>query len=270
MNLNALHNVYLIGIGGIGMSALASYFVSLQKPVAGFDKTTSALTTSLQAEGVDITFEDKIERIPPSFLNANNTLVIYTPAISEENILLTYFKNNAFTLLKRSEVLGLITQNAYCMAVAGTHGKTTTTSMLGHIMQPYKATSFLGGISENYQSNLILGEDKIIVVEADEFDRSFLQLTPTIACITSMDADHLDIYKEEKQLQQTFVEFANKVSQKLIVAKGLPIAGLTYAIEEEADIVASNIRIENGTHLFDVSTPKGVSIRCRTSFTRRT
>ena len=143
--------------------------------------------------------------------------------------------------MKRAEVLGLITEDTFCFAVAGTHGKTTTSAILGHIMQPYNATSFLGGISENYHSNLILGAEKISVVEADEFDQSFLQLSPNIACITSMDADHLDIYGEHASLIHSFQEFANKVSDVLIVAKGHVLKGLSYAINEEADYKISNI-----------------------------
>ena len=180
---------------------------------------------------------------------------MYTPAIPSEHEELNYFINNEFTLLKRADILGEITKNTFCLAVAGTHGKTTTSSILGHIMQPHKATSFLGGIAENYDSNLILGEDKISVVEADEFDRSFLKLSPNIACVTSMDADHLDIYGENEVLQQTFRDFSNMVSDTLIVAKGLPLEGLTYAVNESADYEAHNVRIGKGKYVFDVKTP---------------
>ena len=180
---------------------------------------------------------------------------MYTPAIPSNHQELNYFINNDFSVLKRAEILGEITKNTFCLGVAGTHGKTTTSSILGHIMQPEKATSFLGGIAENYNSNLILGEDKISVVEADEFDRSFLKLSPNIACVTSMDADHLDIYGENEQLQQSFRDFANKVSDTLIVAKGLPLKGLTYAVNEEADYKAYNVKIDEGMYVFDVQTP---------------
>jgi UDP-N-acetylmuramate--alanine ligase len=157
--------------------------------------------------------------------------------------------------LKRAAVLGKITETTFCLAVAGTHGKTTTSSILGHIMAAVKATSFLGGIAENYNSNLILGSAEISVVEADEFDRSFLQLSPNIACVTSMDADHLDIYKNIEALNESFVSFSNKVSDTLIIAKGLPLKGLTYAIEAAADYSAFNLKIENGVYIFDVKTP---------------
>ncbi len=256
MNLKEIHNIFFIGIGGIGMSAIARYFSENKKNVAGYDKTISPITTNLQKIGVQIHYEDTVENILDSFLNKEETLVVYTPAIPNTHKQLNYYISNGFTVLKRAEILGKITENTFCLAVAGTHGKTTTSSILGHIMQSEKATSFLGGITENYNSNLISGEDKISVVEADEFDRSFLKLSPNIACVTSMDADHLDIYGEHEALQKSFYEFSNKVSDKLIVAKGLPLEGLTYAIEEEADYKAYNLIVENGTYFFDVKTPK--------------
>nr|WP_299031049.1 UDP-N-acetylmuramate--L-alanine ligase [uncultured Tenacibaculum sp.] len=255
MNLKTIHNVYFVGIGGIGMSALARYFSENGKVVAGYDKTPSPITKSLEEIGVELHFEDAVKNIPISFLDKKATLVVYTPAVPKNHLELNYFIDNGYTVLKRAEVLGEITKNTFCLAVAGTHGKTTTSSILGHIMQPEKATSFLGGIAENYNSNLILGEDKVSVVEADEFDRSFLKLSPNIACVTSMDADHLDIYGENEMLQQSFVEFANKVSDTLIVAKGLPLKGLTYAVNEDADYKAFNVRVEVGKYIFDVQTP---------------
>lgn len=258
MNLKTIHNVYFIGIGGIGMSAIARYFSVNGKVVAGYDKTPSPITKSLEEIGVEIHFEDAVKNIPISFLDKEQTLVVFTPAVPKNHEELNYFINNGYTVLKRAEVLGEITKNTFCLAVAGTHGKTTTSSILGHIMQPEKATSFLGGIAENYNSNLILGEDKVSVVEADEFDRSFLKLSPNIACVTSMDADHLDIYGENEQLQQSFAEFANKVSDTLIVAKGLPLKGLTYAVNEEADYKAYNVKIDAGKYVFDVQTPTSI------------
>ena len=255
MNLKAIHNVYFIGIGGIGMSAIARYFSVNGKNVFGYDKTPSTITKKLEEIGIEIHFEDAIKNIDLSCLDKEKTLVVYTPAIPKEHQELNYFISNKFEVLKRAEILGEITKNTFCLGVAGTHGKTTTSSILGHIMQLVKATSFLGGIAENYNSNLILGADKISVVEADEFDRSFLKLSPNIACVTSMDADHLDIYGENEMLQQSFREFANKVSDTLIVAKGLPLKGLTYAVNESADYKAYNVRIETGKYIFDVETP---------------
>ena len=255
MNLENIHNIYFVGIGGIGMSAIARYFAANGKQVAGYDKTPSQITIDLESLGVAIHFEDALKNIPISFLNKDKTLVVYTPAVPSNHVELNYFFNNDFTVLKRSEILGKITETTLCLAVAGTHGKTTTSSILGHIMHQKKATSFLGGIAENYNSNLILGEDKISVVEADEFDRSFLKLSPNIACVTSMDADHLDIYGDSDALNESFIEFANKVTDTLIVAKGLPLQGLTYAVNEDADYKAFNIKIESGKYVFDVQTP---------------
>jgi len=211
VNLNTIHTVYFIGIGGIGMSALARYFKANGKNVAGYDKTATNITIDLEELGITIHFDDAIENIPTEFLCKEKTLVVYTPAIPKNHLEYTYLKEEGFTILKRAEVLGKITEHTFCLAVAGTHGKTTTSSILGHIMQPSNATSFLGGIAENYNSNLILGEDNISVVEADEFDRSFLQLSPNIACITSMDADHLDIYGEHEELIKSFNDFSKKV-----------------------------------------------------------
>jgi len=255
VNLKKIHQVYFVGIGGIGMSAIARYFASNKKQVAGYDKTPSQITRGLEKLGVEVHFEDDLKKIPLPFLKKEETLIVYTPAIPKNNRLLTYFLEHNFTVLKRSEVLGKITETTFCMAVAGTHGKTTTSSILGYIMAEVNATSFLGGISENYNSNLILGADKISVVEADEFDRSFLKLSPNIACVTSMDADHLDIYGDTEALNESFIEFSNKVSETLIIAKGLPLKGLTYAINEPADYEAFNLKVESGKYSFDVKTP---------------
>ena len=240
------------------MSAIARYFATNGKLVAGYDKTSSQVTDDLEALGVEIHFEDNVKRISDSFFNADETMVVYTPAISKNHTELNYFLDNKYTVLKRAEILGKITANTFCLAVAGTHGKTTTSAILGHIMQQEKATSFLGGIAENYNSNLILGDDKISVVEADEFDRSFMQLSPNIACITSMDADHLDIYGDAKELEKTFLDFSKKVSDTLIIAKGLPLKGLTYAVNEEADYKAFHVKIESGKYIFDVQTPSEI------------
>ena len=257
--LGNIHNFYFIGIGGIGMSAIARYFSINGKQVAGYDKTATPITDALQEMGVSIHFDDALVNVSKEFRNKENTIVVYTPAIPNEHKELCYFQENGFTVLKRAEILGRITESTFCLAVAGTHGKTTTSSILGHIMQHLKATSFLGGIAENYNSNLILGEDKISVVEADEFDRSFLHLSPNIACITSTDADHLDIYGEHEALLDSFKEFSNKVSDTLLVAKGIEIENaLTYAVNEDADYMATNVRIENGVYLFDVKTPNEV------------
>lgn len=258
MNLNQIHNVYFIGIGGIGMSALARYFQNIGKNVSGYDKTPSALTNELIAGGMNIHFEDNISLIPVNYF-VENTLVILTPAVPITHSELNYFLEREFIVKKRAEVLGLITKDTFCFAVAGTHGKTTTSSILGHILYESGAdvTAFLGGIVENYNSNLIGSGKSISVVEADEFDRSFLHLHPNIACVTSMDADHLDIYGDASSIESSFREFADKVSDKskLIVPKGLPLEGLTVAINDVATFTATNIRIENSTYVFDVISP---------------
>ncbi len=262
MNLKAINNVYFIGIGGIGMSALVRYFVANGKHVAGYDKTATDITKALQDLGVYIHFNDNIIEIDPKYFNKEDTLVVYTPAIPENHSELNYFKSNHFQVLKRSAVLGEITKQTKCLAVAGTHGKTTTTSILGHILNvcDVPVTAFLGGISENYNSNLILNGTDVTVVEADEFDRSFLTLTPDLACITSMDADHLDIYGDASELVRTFKEFSKciKPNGKLFVRNGLPLKGITYGVEDDSDYSAKNVRIENGSYVFDVQTPNGL------------
>ncbi len=258
MNLNQIHNVYFIGIGGIGMSALARYFQNIGKNVSGYDKTATMLTDELVADGMNIHFEDDINQIPLDYYT-ENTLVIVTPAVPITHSEWNYFIEREYTIKKRAEVLGIITKDTFCFAVAGTHGKTTTSSILGHILYESgeDVTAFLGGIVENYHSNLIGNGKTITVVEADEFDRSFLHLHPNIACVTSMDADHLDIYGDASAIEDSFREFADKVSDKtkLFVPKGLPLEGLTIAINEEATFQAQNIRIENSSYVFDVQTP---------------
>jgi UDP-N-acetylmuramate--alanine ligase len=258
MNLNQIHNVYFIGIGGIGMSALARYFQDIGKNVSGYDKTPTMLTDELIASGMNIHFEDNIGLIPKEYY-VENTLVIITPAVPITHSEWNYFLERNYTVKKRAEVLGIITKDTFCFAVAGTHGKTTTSSILGHILYESGAdvTAFLGGIVENYNSNLIGNGKTVTVVEADEFDRSFLHLHPDIACVTSMDADHLDIYGDASAIEESFREFADKVEDKnkLFVPKGLPLDGLTIGINEDSTYKAFNIRIENGFYVFDVQTP---------------
>ena len=258
MNLNQIQNVYFIGIGGIGMSALARYFKTIGKNVSGYDKTETELTKELVQSGINIHFEDNINLIPTDYYT-ENTLVIITPAVPITHSEWNYFLERDFNVKKRAEVLGIITKDTFCFAVAGTHGKTTTSSILGHILYESGAdvTSFLGGIVENYNSNLIGTGKTITVVEADEFDRSFLHLHPNIACITSMDADHLDIYGDSAAIEASFVEFADKVSDKsqLFITKNLPLDGVTVAVNEDANFKAFNVRIENGNYVFDVQTP---------------
>ena len=261
MRLIDIKNVYFVGIGGIGMSAIARYFKNIGKNVAGYDKTPTQLTHELEAEGIAIHYADNCDIIDADYKNVNNTLVVYTPAIPKEHTELNYFFNNGFTVKKRAEVLGIITKDTFCFAVAGTHGKTTTSSMLGHIL--YDAgedvTAFLGGIVENYQTNLIGQGKTLTVVEADEFDRSFLHLHPNLACVTSMDADHLDIYGDEQHVIDSFNEFAQKVEpQNLFVNNGLPLEAIKIGINDGSDFEAINVRIEDGWYVFSIKTPTEV------------
>ena len=255
--LQTCTQIYFVGIGGIGMSALAKYYLNLGLKVAGYDKTLSNITKNLKACGAQITDVDNPNSIPNGYLDLDKTLVVYTPAIPKENTILNYLQDFGFELYKRADILGEISKQNFCFAVAGTHGKTTTSTMLGHILTDngIDATAFLGGISENYHTNLIQGKAKVCVIEADEFDRSFLKLEPNLACITATDADHLDIYKNKEAFEASFDAFANKTSGQIFVKKGLPIKGLTFAVDEAADYSASNLRFEKGLFLFDVKTP---------------
>ena len=259
MNLNQIKNVYFIGIGGIGMSALARYFKFIGKNVAGYDKTHTHLTGELEESGIAIHFEDDVKLIGKEYLNKENTLVVITPAVPKQHAEWNFFLDNGFTVKKRAEVLGIITKDTFCFAVAGTHGKTTTSSILGHVLYESGAdvTAFLGGIVENYNSNLIGSGKTVTVVEADEFDRSFLHLHPNIACVTSMDADHLDIYGDKASIEASFIEFANKIEDKtkLFVTNGLPLKAITVGVNDDSQFVAKNIRIEDGWYVFDVETP---------------
>lgn len=259
MNLSQINNVYFIGIGGIGMSNLARYFKNLGKQVCGYDKTPSVLTSELIESGISIHFEDAIDLIPKDFYT-ENTLVIITPAVPSTHSQWNFFLERDYVIKKRAEVLGLITKDTFCFAVAGTHGKTTTSGILGHILNESGAdvTAFIGGIVENYNSNLIGSGKTITVVEADEFDRSFLHLYPNIACITSMDADHLDIYGTSEAIEKSFLEFADKIIDKrnLFITKELAIEGVVCAVNEDAIYKAFNVRVGNGSYIFDVQTPK--------------
>ena len=213
------NRIYFLGIGGIGMSSLAFYFINANKSVAGYDKVNSLITKSLSEKGAEIHYLDNALSIPFEFLNKSDTLVVYTPAISQYNKEFKYFKDKGFKILKRSELLGLISKDKFCIAIGGTHGKTTTSSILSHILfdNNLSFTSFVGGISENYNSNLIQNGNDVILVEADEFDRSFHTLFPNIACITSVDPDHLDIYNSKEELKKSFIQFVNNIKSEGIL-----------------------------------------------------
>lgn len=262
IQLTDFQNIYFLGIGGIGMSALARYFNSTGYSVGGYDKTPSPLTDQLIQEGCEIHFKDLGEDIPLKFNRKSTTLVVLTPAIPVDHSEWKYFKETGFTILKRSEVLGLITQKLKGLCVAGTHGKTTTSTMLAHILNTssWKCNAFLGGISTNFKSNLLIDESSpFAVIEADEFDRSFLRLSPFSSIITSADPDHLDIYGSASQFQEGFQLYAQKISKDgfLIVKEGLPFKSeakrITYSVSSNtADFYAQNLRIEGDQFVMDV------------------
>ncbi len=255
--LATYQTIYFIGVGGIGMSALARYFNAIGKQVLGYDKTETPLTRSLSNEGVSVHYNDDPSRLEA--FSPQSTLVVITPAIPRDNqeLKLAYEK---YDCLKRAEVLGLISQDKTTIAVAGTHGKTTTSAMIAHLFASASksVTAFLGGISTNFNSNLVLTDSDKVVVEADEFDRSFLRLSPNTAIVTSMDADHLDIYSNAETIQDAFMEFMALVPEcgHLILREGLPqpenVIVHTYGLDANADLYASNIRIENGQYVFDL------------------
>lgn len=251
---------YFIGAGGIGMSALARYFRFLGKEVFGYDRVRTELTDHLEREGAILHFEDNVKFIPKE-LTPENTLVIYTPAVPKEHSEYRYFLDHGFEVIKRAEVLGEITKVSYGIAVAGSHGKTTTSSLIGHMLYEadFECASFLGGIVENYDTNFLYKGNKYTVAEADEYDRSFLKLSPKIGVITSIDPDHLDIYGDPEHFKQSFVEFSHKITEKLFFRKGLPLEnGSTYGVECGADYDAINVKVVDGAYHFDVQTPDGL------------
>ncbi|MEE3020199.1 MAG: UDP-N-acetylmuramate--L-alanine ligase, partial [Bacteroidota bacterium] len=247
--------VYFLGIGGIGMSALAQYFVQQGHDVFGYDGIASEITEKLSQIGATVHHRDNIESIPAACTDKSKTTVVYTPAMPEDSPLFGFFKSTGFNIFKRSEVLGELSREIHCLAVGGTHGKTTTSSILAHLLRESgkKITAFLGGISSNFGSNFICNGTEHMVVEADEFDRSFLELHPDLLCITSMDADHLDIYQNEKNLEKSFKAFASLVSNPhhRWIKDGLELSGLSFGTASKADVRVQNIKIENGNYVFD-------------------
>ncbi|SDK44465.1 UDP-N-acetylmuramate--L-alanine ligase [Pedobacter sp. ok626] len=257
MELNNIQRVYFVGIGGIGMSAIARYFAKRGCVVCGYDKTRTNLTVALEQEGILVSYMDDESVLPVTFHEKNkDTLIVYTPAIPKNSEILNYFKDNGFILKKRSEVLGIISKGQFCIAVAGTHGKTTTSSIVAHVLiaSGYGCTAFLGGIASNYNSNFIIGDNNVVVVEADEYDRSFLTLHPDISVVTSMDADHLDIYGDAGHLEESFKMFAGQLKPggTLFVKNGLPLAnGVSYSVGMSSQIKGQNIRVEGSRFAFD-------------------
>ena len=262
---NCVDTYYFLGIGGIGMSALARYFAAKGFRVLGYDRTPSPLTQAIEAEGIEVRYDDSLESVKG--LDVATTVVVRTPAVPEDFAVYVWLKEQGFQILKRAEVLGLVTRSARALCVAGTHGKTTTSTMLAHILHGSHVgtNAFLGGIANNYGTNLLLDDKSdLVVVEADEFDRSFHHLTPHISVITSMDPDHLDIYGTEEAYRESFAKYASLVQDTLVVKKGLALnAGslqakvYTYAVGEKADFYADNVRVKDGEIWFDFYTPSG-------------
>ena len=269
MNTNTLKAVYFVGAGGIGMSALVRYFLSKGKAVGGYDRTASALTEKLRQEGADIHYEDNVALIPEVFLNPETTLIVYTPAIPAEHKELTYFREHNFEIQKRAQVLGMITQTERGLCVAGTHGKTTTSTMAAFLLDNshVKCNAFLGGISKNYGTNLLVSDQSdFVVIEADEFDRSFHWLTPYATVITATDSDHLDIYGTHEAYLESFRKYTSLIRPDgyLIIKKSIDlqpdvkegVTVYTYS-DKEGDFHAENIRIGNGEIFFDFISPLG-------------
>ena len=267
-------NIYFLGIGGIGMSALARYFLHEGRRVAGYDRTPSALTEALEAEGAAIHYEEDVRLIPEAFLDPATTMVVYTPAVPHDHAEYRYFLEHGFRVEKRSQMLGHLSAGKYVMAVAGTHGKTTTSTLVAWLNRALTGggSAFLGGVSKNFDSNLVLGDGARLAVEADEFDRSFLRLYPDVAVVTSADADHLDIYGTHEAVKEAFSQFIGQIRPggSLIIKQGLDLRidnpGITvwrYALDTPCDFYAARVRLlEGGHYRYDIVTPDGVIADC--------
>ncbi len=279
-SLQKIKNVYFLGIGGIGMSALARYFKHSGRNVAGYDRTPTALTEALQSEGIDVHFEDDIRYIPSKW-NPVETLAVYTPALPEDHKQLNWCKEKPIWLMKRAKVLGMVCNERNCVAVSGTHGKTTVSTMTATILSNSKdgCGAFLGGISKNFGSNLLLPPENSpwIVAEADEYDRSFLHLKPQLALVTSIDADHLDIYGDKEKITESFEKFISQIKDggKLVVKKGVDLdlsktqaEVFSYALKEKADFNTINLHLSSagGYYSFDLKTPDGIIAHCKLNY----
>ncbi|MBX7203814.1 MAG: UDP-N-acetylmuramate--L-alanine ligase [Bacteroidia bacterium] len=268
--MEQVKHIYFLGIGGIGMSALARYFHMAGVHVSGYDKTSTPLTKQLEAEGMAVHYEDDLSLVNEhvkDVAHKEQTLIVYTPAVPKDHKEYNFFLSNGYRLLKRSQLLGQVTENSFCIGVAGTHGKTTTSTLITHLLKSggIACNAFLGGISANYDTNLLLGNGefngkKVVVVEADEFDRSFLTLSPDIAVITSTDADHLDIYGKHEELKKSFLDYSNKLKTGglLFIKAGLPVIPdlkvnyTIYSLNGDAAVNGSNLRINNAQYSFDL------------------
>ena len=265
-----IEGMYFVGIGGIGMSALALYFAKGGYTIAGYDRSESAITLSLIENGCEITYKDDLTILPELFGNSSyksRVIIAYTPAIPAENKILSFFRSNGYLIYKRSEILGEISQNTDTLAVAGTHGKTTVSTMIAHLLKQshVECSAFLGGISKNYDSNLLMGDSRYTVMEADEFDRSFHRLKPFMAVVTSLDADHLDIYGDKKTMVKAYNEFCGKIRKggnlivnrrirkEIVVPEG--VSCFTYGLDNDADFRSSDIKRSNDYYSFNIKTP---------------
>ncbi|MBQ3672972.1 MAG: UDP-N-acetylmuramate--L-alanine ligase [Paludibacteraceae bacterium] len=270
MNIVEVRQFFFLGIGGIGMSALARYFHHQGYAVSGYDRTPSALTRELEEEGITVIYEDSLSvlRMQIGDLQPSDTLVVRTPAVPEDSVIYTYLRGAGFDIRKRAEMLGMVTKSKRALCVAGTHGKTTTSTMLAHLLKNEGVSAFLGGISMNYHTNVLIDpQSDYVVVEADEYDRSFHHLTPYISVVTAVDADHLDIYGTAEAYRDAFEHYTSLITGALVMKHGLPIhprlqEGVkcyTYAVEDpKADFYAENIRVGEGRIEFDFHTPNGV------------
>ena len=266
--------IYFVGIGGIGMSALARFFMHEGCAVAGYDRTETPLTQALAAEGAQIHYEDDVRCIPTEFLSPESTIVVYTPAIPEEHSELRMFREQGYECLKRSQMLGVLSEGKFVMAVAGTHGKTTTSTLVAWLnaRAAGEGSAFLGGISKNFDSNMVLGVGRRMAVEADEFDRSFLRLSPDVAVVTSADADHLDIYGTHEAVKEAFAQFIDRIKPggALVIKKGVEVECRNrdidiyrYSFDEPCDFYAAHVTLlDGGYYRFDVVTPDGVVEDC--------
>lgn len=267
-------NIYFLGIGGIGMSAIARYFLHEGRRVAGYDRTRSQLTEALEQEGASVHYDDDAERIPAPFRDPAHTIVVYTPAVPQDHSEYRYFLENGFTVEKRSQMLGHLSDGKYVMAVAGTHGKTTTSTLVAWLNRALTGggSAFLGGISKNFNGNLVLGDGPRLAVEADEFDRSFLRLWPDVAVITSADADHLDIYGTHEAVKEAFSQFAGQIRKggALVLKQHVDIrvdnpdiTVYRYSYDEPCDFYARNVQLlEGGHYRYDIVTPDGAITDC--------
>ena len=271
---NNYTNIYFLGIGGIGISALARYFLHEGRKVAGYDRTPTPLTHALEQEGAEVCYEDEVENIPAAFRDPATTMVVFTPAVPSDHPQMCFFREGGFLMEKRSQMLGHLSEGKYVMAVAGTHGKTTTSTLIAWLNHACGegGNAFLGGISKNFNGNMVLGEGRRLAVEADEFDRSFLRLRPDVAVITAVAADHLDIYGTYEAVVEAFGQFAALIKQggHLILKKGVEIAlpeqGVSvwrYSYDEPCDFYARNVELrEGGYYYYDIVTPDGIIERC--------